>query len=205
MENINIEKHNYILETKYTKVFISKNDFLNTGIVKYEDLNGNKIMIICNRNGKGFSLKCRPQTKDLKVNVLDFEFPFNNISGANFDIKTDTLDKDTLAETIDQNMYFFEEAIQIAERWIQICFNLVSYFSDTSLLSNLVYRQSAKSNPEQIMQPQDIEENYLANIVDDLDKYAEMKDFVSLINVTDDQKTDISKYLPKEKLNVLNH
>lgn len=194
----NLKEKDFVFETEYTKVFITKNDFLHNGIVKYEDANGNKIMIICNRTGQGFSLKCRPKEDGLKVNVIDFAFPFQDVSGANFSIKTDRLNQEELAEAIQKNTYVFEEAIQIAERWIQICYSLVSYFSDTSLLSNLAYRKSVKTNPELTMQPQDIEEGFLMKIVDELRAFKEMEEFVSLVEVTEDPKVNVKNYVPQQ-------
>lgn len=147
---------------------IKENLFTKTGIVKYENENNDRIMIIAEKDGSKFTIKIRPHI-DVKVEAITLTFPYE-VEGLNYQVFNMNEDNMEYVKKI------LHDGITIAEMWVKIMRNLSTLFS--SNVHMLAFIDAGKDMDDK---ETDIAlKNYTEILLNELNEFDEIKEFVVL-------------------------
>lgn len=142
---------------------IVKNNFTQSGIVRYENENGDKLNITSNKTGTELKIKFR-SVKDIKFETIEIKYPYE-LTGLSF--------KPSFSEELyeyvhsEELLKILQEVIKIVEKWIIIS-------------EELVFLSLPASNIN--MSDKELEKETF-NTLDKLAEYEEMQEFVAVYKV----------------------
>ena len=95
---------------------IVENKYLASGLVKYENENGDKLMIIAEKDGGSFKAKIRPAS-GIDVDVVKLKFPYVE-QGVNFHCVISS------GKDIELDRRMLSEAVEKIQNWTEIMRNM---------------------------------------------------------------------------------
>lgn len=144
---------------------IKENKFITDGRVKYEDELGNKLMILAEKDGSSFKIKCRPAL-GYDIDVVYMQFPYDE-DGINFHFSAD---KDFEITDAERNM--LTEVVKISENWICMmrCITTLLKCDISQMAANIPDEKDTEKAAEM----------YADYLIDELSNHQEMEHFVKL-------------------------
>lgn len=148
---------------------ILENNFIKNDVVKYKDENGNTLRVTGSKDGKTLSVKVRFADSDITCDVVRISFPYD-LQGINFIThfpQNDNKELNEEAKTVLRN------SIEIIQNWCDICMNMYALTSnDMKIIANICAKNGIT-----------VDDNMYTItdfILNELDSYEEMQDFVKL-------------------------
>lgn len=148
---------------------ILENNFIKNDVVKYKDENGNTLRITGSKDGKTLSVKIRFADSDITCDVVRISFPYD-LQGINFITHFPQNDSKELNE---EAKAVLKDAIEIIQIWCDICMNMYALTSnDMKIIANICAKNGITVD-DNIYTITDF-------VLNELDSYEEMQDFVKL-------------------------